>query len=244
MKKLISLFVPLIAYLFLLITSANAAVSCQPIYGGGQTCVETGQVRLNKQVQNPQTKAFEDNLDMNEAKHSPDSVVVFKILITNIGGTTLPRVVIQDVLPSFVKDVAGPGSFDANTRNLSFEELNLAPNETRERIITARVVSAEQIPLQAGSICVVNQAIALMNNQPVAQANSQFCIQKEVPQPAPTTTKGGLKVLAPPPVTTTPPTGPEALALFAMIPTGIAGNFLRKWNPTSRKFRRTRGGEK
>ena len=37
-------------------------VPCEPIYGGGQTCVSRGNIILNKAVQNPSTKQYLDNL--------------------------------------------------------------------------------------------------------------------------------------------------------------------------------------
>lgn len=44
----------------------------------------------------------------------------------------------------------------------------------------------------------------------------------------PDTSKGGLPVTQPQPVNQLPNSGPEMLALFALVPTGLAGYLLRK----------------
>src|SRR6266446_5435211 len=55
---LLAIFVFAISLLFT--SNAFADVVCQPVYGGGQTCVTTGNVQVNKKVQNPQTGQFID----------------------------------------------------------------------------------------------------------------------------------------------------------------------------------------
>lgn len=47
------------------------------------------------------------------------------------------------------------------------------------------------------------------------------------PTPA-ETIKGRFPILTPPPVKTTPATGPESLMLFSLIPIGLVGWFLRR----------------
>jgi uncharacterized repeat protein (TIGR01451 family) len=217
----------LLAALMLVVpASVQAATTCTPIYGGGQSCVTAGNLVINKKIAKPGTSVFFDNLGSKEA-FSPDQAITFQIVVTNNGGATLPKVTVKDVFPAFVSFVSGPGNFDANSKTLTFELENLAPNESRTFTIGGKIVPATQLPNDMTVICndprVLNQAIAIVDGQ--VQDNAQFCIQKQVTT---TTTKGGLKVFAPPAVTTTPPTGPEALALVGLIPTGALGYFLRK----------------
>lgn len=231
MKKLISLFVPLIAYLFLLIASTNAAgVVCTPIYGGGQSCVTAGQIVVDKKVQNPQTSVFVDNLGPNDPKYVPAQSISFTITVSNTGGTTLSRVKVQDVFPVYVQEILGPGTLDGNV--LSFDVLNLSPGESRTFTVSAKVVASDQLPNKT-VICEINndtskplqnKAIAIVDGQ--VEDTAKFCIQKEaVGGPV---TKGGLKVFPAPVVPTTPPTGPEVLALIGLLPSGALGYFLRK----------------
>jgi len=213
--------------IFLLMASEQSALAdtvCQPIYGGGQTCVQVGNTLINKTVQNPQTGAFVDNLNVNDPKFTPTSSVTFHITVTNTGSSTINKTTVKDTLPSFINFVSGPGSFDSNTKVLTFDVGNLAAGESRTFTIAAKVTDQGQLPQDQGITCVVNQAISTSENGQQSSDNSQFCIQK----PVLGETKGGLKVLPSPQITITPPTGPEMLPLIGLIPTGIFGFFLRK----------------
>ncbi len=215
--------------------SAYADVSCQPIYGGGQTCVQTGNVSINKTVMNPKTNSLVDNLGINDDKFGPESVVTFQIAVTNTGSAKISRVQVRDIFPQYVDFAAGIGNFDGGSKVLSFDVNDLNSNETRTFNIVGKVVKAENLPVSQGTVCVVNQATAkdASNSGNPSVDNAQLCIQKDLPAVTtqPTTvveTKGGIKVFPPQKVLTTPATGPEMLPLIGLIPTGLLGAFLRK----------------
>src|SRR3989338_9803543 len=135
--------------IFALMTSAQgvrADTACQPIYGGGQTCVQIGNVLINKTVQNPQTGAFLDNLNINDPKFTPSSNVTFHITVTNTGGSTINKTTVKDTLPGFVSFVSGPGSFDSNTKVLTFDIGNLKAGESRTFTVAAKVADEKQLP--------------------------------------------------------------------------------------------------
>jgi uncharacterized repeat protein (TIGR01451 family) len=202
-----------------------ADTSCQPIYGGGQTCVTTGNIGINKTVLNPQTNQFVDNLNINDPRYQPGSTVTFQIAVTNTGSSNISRMQVSDVFPQYLTFSSGTGNFDSNTKTLTFEVDNLAVNEVRNFTILGKVVDSSQIPLAQGSVvCVVNQATAtnLDNNSQTGQDNAQFCIEKIAAVTGfptfPSTTT----------ITTTPSTGPEAFVLIGLLPTGFAGWVLRR----------------
>ena len=205
-------------------TKANADTVCQPIYGGGQSCVTSTNLSINKKVQNPQDLSFVDNLGVNDPKYKPDQTVNFQITVTNTSGSTIGTVHVQDIFPQFVTFVSGPGNFDTNSKTLSFDLTNLASAESRTFSLQAKVVGSGLLPQDKGVVCVVNQATA--TNGGMATDNSQFCIEKGVP--APVTTKGGIPVMPAPTIAKTPATGPEMLSLIGLIPMAGAGLFLRK----------------
>lgn len=223
--------ISLISAFFLIArTFSFAETNCQPIYGGGQTCVTTGNVSVNKMVLNPQSNVFVDNLTINDPKFSPNQNVTFQISVTNNDGS-VNEITVKDVFPQFVSFVSGPGSFDANTNTLTFDVNNIVKGQTQTFTVVGKISDASKFPFSSGTTCMVNQAIITADNGQNAQDNSQFCTQIN-PTPTPTgvpTTKGGLPVVpAPVNITTTPSTGPEALPLLALIPTGIAGLIFRK----------------
>lgn len=211
----------------------NAATTCTPIYGGGQNCVESGNIVIDKKVQNPVNFSFVDNLGVNDPRYAPNQNVPFEINVTNIGPTTFSKVSIKDFLPQYIVLADG---------NINMEMTDLKPNESRKVMIVGRVVDANQLPGNQSVTCVVNQATATTNNNQGSADNAQFCIEKAgvpttITQPGPTViqqaqpqvvTKGGLKVFPAAPAQKTPATGPEALALFGLIPSAVLGYFLRK----------------
>jgi len=213
-------------FCFIVPAKSFADTSCQPIYGGGQTCVTTGNISINKTVLNPQTNQFVDNLSINDARFQPGFLVTFKITITNTGNAVISKISVKDVFPQHIIFSSGTGNFDNNTKTLTLEVDKLAANETRSFTILGKVVDASQIPIdQGGTVCVVNQATAtnIDNASQVSQDNAQFCIEKAAQ------TKGGFPVVPTTPVVTvTPPTGAETLGLISLIPSGLAGWFLRK----------------
>lgn len=238
MKKLLLT----VAFLFSLFAfssvSSHALVTCQPIYGGGQSCVTVGSVVINKLVQNPTTKQFVDNLTLNDPRFQPGQAVTFKIDLTNTSNVTINRITLRDIFPQYVSFVSGAGNFDKNTKTLSFEVINLLPNETRVFTIQGKIVDKAQLTSSQGITCVVNEVVATTNDNQMAQDNSQLCIENKV---LPAVTKGGLPVFPAPKVTTTPATGPEAVALFGLIPGGALGYLLRRKSFINFK---KQGGEK
>jgi len=235
MKKFLFIFLFSI-FSLLLARSAYADVVCQPVYGGGQTCVTTGNILVTKTVQNPQTNQFVQNLGTNDPRFSGDQTVTFQISVTNTGGQTISQTAVKDTFPGSVNFQPGgtAGTFDNNTKTLTFTVDLLGPNETRNFAVLGKVVDPKDLP--NGITCVVNQVTATANTGQMSQANTQFCIEKTVPA---TTTKGGLPIVSPSPIPSTPATGPELLPLMALLPGGMFGFLLRK--KTSKSFK---GGEK
>lgn len=226
MKK-ISLFVGLILIALSAAGSAFASYgeeTCQPIYGGGQTCITTNKFFLNKKVLHPtETKGdievFVDNLSINDPKYGPNQTVKFQLIVKNTGNTTLNELTLTDILPSYVIFVSGPGTYNTDSKTLTFKITNLNPGETRISYIETKVVDPASLPSGQGTVCVVNQASLILGSDE-SKDNSQFCI--EIP------TKGGFQVLGAPNVKQTPATGPEMLPLFGLIPAGLSGLFLRR----------------
>lgn len=226
MKTFLALvfFSTIVSFVFPLKSFADT--SCQPIYGGGQSCVTTNNIVVNKTVLNPQTNQFVDNLSINDAKYQPGFITTFQVSVTNTGNNNVSKIDVKDIFPQYVSFGSGAGTFDTSANTLSFSLTNLAPNETRTYGVVGRVFNTEQIPVTPGSVvCVVNQAIAMIGNANVSQDNAQLCIEKSLAVVAPVTTisKGGFPVLSPVQTTSTPKTGPEALGLLALFPTGLMG---------------------
>ena len=222
-KFLLTLIIVLGVFYFLSPITSYADTSCQPIYGGGQTCITTNNIVLDKKVQNPKTSEMVDNLSINDPKYQPESIVTFQISVTNSSNKTITNIDVKDIFPQYVDFSSGTGNFDTNNKTLSFRIDDLKSNETKVFAIKGKVVNTDQISINQGAVvCVVNQANATSDNNNFSQDNSQFCIEKEP------VVKGGFPVLSAVSVTETPSTGPGSFQLLGFAVAGVVGYLLRK----------------
>jgi len=216
------------------IVTADNQENCQPIYGGGESCVQKGKVAINKTVRNPQTLQYVENLGVQDPKYSPNQTVQFQITVKNTSNTPIGNIEIKDRLPQYL-DCASEVSSQCNnaTKIITFTIDNLNANEIKIYTFKGKVASINNLSEDKEAICLVNQALATQNKQ-TSQDNSLFCIQKnEAPsattqQTNPGSTKGGLPVYPPSRTKSTPGTGPETVALFGLLASGLFGFMLRQ----------------
>lgn len=228
------------ALLLLSFAKSAKAQSCNPIYGGGPTCVTIGGLILDATVINPQTNKMVNDLSINDPKYSPGSIVTFQIKLINTTNSTIGHITVQDGMPSYVNYATGEGAFDAASKILSFSVKNLEPNKPRVYTVLGRIAESDQLPGINSITCVTNQAVAVVVDPASAKDTSTFCIEKKTQfTPTPISKpaeKSGFPILSPPTkISKTPSTGPEALALFFLIPAGITGLILRKFTFKTRK---------
>ena len=121
-------------------------------YGGEEEEVD---VLIDKMVKDPANDKFVDNLGINDYKFSAEQEVEFRLTIKNTGDKTLNHLDVKDIFPSYIDFISGPGSWDSNTRTLSFDFEDLDPGESRDFEIKGRVVDENDLP--DGSVCVTNK---------------------------------------------------------------------------------------
>ncbi len=208
------------------IVTADNQKNCQPIYGGGESCIQTGKVAINKTVRNPQTLQYVENLNAQDPKYSPGQTMQFQITVKNTSNTPIRNIEIKDRLPQYL-DCASEAANQCNntTKIIAFTIDNLNANEIRIYTLKGKVASISNLPEDKKTICLVNQTLATQNKQ-TSQDNSLFCIQKNKTNQ--NTTKGGLPVYPPSKTKATPGTGPETIALFSLLASGLFGFILRQ----------------
>lgn len=184
--------------------------------------VKSSILSVNKTVQKPGTSSFVENLGVNDPKYAPAQSVQFQIVITNTGNTTLTNIKVADHLPQYLKNAAD------NSDSVTTTIPSLAPGQSQTITLTANIADAPSLPIDQRVFCLVNQATATSGDQ-TSTDNAQLCVENPTVEPR-VTTKGGLPVYEPQPVTSTPSTGPEAMALAALLPTGAFGYFLRRFS--------------
>ncbi len=236
MKRFLYTLLFLAAITFFLPNKAFA--DCTQIYGGGQACTFSS-FSLHKFVQLPGQSNFVNKL-YSDNPFALSQTVNFQIVVTNTGTQDLSSVTIVDTFPQFVSFVSGPGSFNSDTKILTFVANNLNIGQSQTFNLSGKIASSG---IPQGTPCVMNQATGTDNNGDTNAASSWFCIQNVVnPTPTPTATPTPAPAPAVLPVTqvkTTPPTGPEMLPLLVLIPGALGGVFLRK-----KSKHNMQGGEK
>ena len=204
--------------------NAQQPISCQQVYGGGATCLQTGKVILNKTIQRPDSSVLAESLSINEPTFKTNQTITFHLTVTNTDTKEVNNVSVQDTLPSLLGFVSGDGQYDEKTQPFSFTIDSLNPGETKTRIVQTRVLPAEKLSEQPDTTCILNQAQASFGDKNFSQDNVQFCIENKVLGIETTPS-----VLQPAqPVVKTPATGAGDLALFTLLVAGLAGLFLRK----------------
>ncbi len=170
----------LVSFLLSLAPKAYAQ-SCTTQYGGstyGTACPPTD-LTINKEVKNPVTGVFVENLGTTDAAFGPGSEVLYRLTIKNSSGETFANVNVKDTLPSYMTFVAGPGTYNKATNTLTFTLTNMIAGETRTQEILAKVSDKSAFPSGRTFVCVVNSAEAAALNRK-DDDTAQACIQVEI----------------------------------------------------------------
>lgn len=233
---------------FLASANAQDTSSCQQIYGGGETCIQKGKVILNKTIQHPKTSKLVDSLSAKEATFQPGQTIIFHLTVTNTDTQIIKNIAVSDQVPQYLVFSSGQGEYNATDNTFSFTINKLNPGESQTRIVVMKALSVETLPQNQTISCTINQARAISGTQNISEDNAQLCIQTKVlgaqtgsqqpfvtATPMPFTSRRQANVISPNPtvfpgqqVTKTPATGPEALALIALLPAGLAGLLIRR----------------
>lgn len=171
-------YIVLVSCLLSLGVSRVFAQSCTNQYGASVSCAPTD-LTINKQVKNPVTGVFVENLGTTDAAFGPGSEVLYRLTIKNSSGETFANVNVKDTFPSYITFVAGPGTYDKTTNTLSFTLTNMIAGETRTQEILAKVSDKNAFPAGRTFVCVVNSAkVSALNRND--DDTAQACIQVEI----------------------------------------------------------------
>lgn len=233
----------LIAFLTIGATTVLAGESgCTPQYGGKE-CPNVV-ITLDKKVGNPKSDTkvdakggsvekstsdleYLDNIASSDTdkRFHPTQRIVFQLKVKNTSNQTVKDVTVSDKIPfDTVENITTSGSFDASSKVVTIKVDELKANEERVFYITGTIVTSDRLPSEHDVVCSVNQSYVTVSGQRVDEDNAAFCIEKG----GKTTSKGGLPVYEAPKTKTTPPTGPEALALIPLAGSALTGLILRR----------------
>jgi uncharacterized repeat protein (TIGR01451 family) len=161
LNKLIALSIIALSSL----VSANAIEAkeiCYTQYGGGETCFdvdENSKLDVTKEVYNPKTKDYEENIDYRNYLFDPEETIKFRIVVKNKGETTIENIKVKDVLPSYVTYESGDGDDSNDGSRVEFDEFDLEPGESEEFEFKAEVSDDGILP-KDDRLCLTNIATA------------------------------------------------------------------------------------
>lgn len=205
--------VVIITILFLSLVVFNKKVKAQ--YGQYGPPTPSYSIVVDKMVGKPyQTKGgitnleYVDNLTPSDPRFAPNQEIYFKIKVKNTSTSDITNVTVKDYVPLYLTPIEGPGTWDQNTRIISWNAGDFQVDEEKVYYIKMKINPQNQLPADKGLFCLVNKVEAL-SDEAVDDDNAQFCIEKQVT---------GVKKV--------PSAGPEMGILllstqFALLGTGI-----------------------
>ncbi len=170
------IFSLLLASLFIA-PSRIMADECTTQYGGTTTCTSTS-LTINKQIQNPATGAFVENLGSTDATFSVSQHVLFQLIIKNNGTQAFSTATVKDTFPNELTFLGGPGTFNKATNTLTFTLDSLNAGESRT-VQVLGVIDPNKVNKNRSISCVVNTAFASSDNSS-SQDTAQLCITTNV----------------------------------------------------------------
>lgn len=133
-----------VLFFFLGASPIYATVRCETQYGGGQTCVKTGEILVNKKIWDPTNSVYVDNLSASVKTFHAGDEVTFTIEIKNVGDDTLHNVKFTDTLPAFLVWSGGDP--------LNFTIGDMAQGAVVTRTIKVKVVAFPSNQCQLNSV--------------------------------------------------------------------------------------------
>ena len=201
-----------IVFVFILLALNFLTPNAYAQYGqyGGETYSYA--ILIDKMVAKPATDEYVDNLAPSDPRFAPSQDVWFRVKVKNTSNKDLTNVEVRDYVPSYLEPLEGPGSWNSETRIITWNAGDFAVDEEKTYFIKMRVQSNTYLPADKGLFCIVNRADA-RNENTYDDDSSQLCIEKKV--------QG---------VTTVPSAGPEfGFGLLALEMIGLsAGIYLKR----------------
>jgi len=122
---------------------------------------------------------YVDNLSASDSRYKAGQTVFFKIRVKNTSNIKLTNVTLKDFIPSYLETIEGPGTYDANSRTITFNAGDFEANQEKIYYLKTQVAGQNNLPSDKGLFCIVNKA-QVSNGSVSDEDTSQLCIEKEV----------------------------------------------------------------
>jgi uncharacterized repeat protein (TIGR01451 family) len=143
----------------------QAAVRCETQYGGGQVCVKTGNIQINKQIQGSDGVWYDNLGPQSGVRFKSGDVITYRLHVSNVGDAKFDSVTVTDTLPGQLKLAEG---------NLTNTITNLEAGQSQDIFVKGKVNTASST-LDCNAINVVE---ARTNDNQYDKDTAQICIQE------------------------------------------------------------------
>lgn len=122
---------------------------------------------------------YVDNLSPADVRYKPGNQVMFKLKVKNTSNTSISNVTVKDFVPAYLEPIEGPGTYDSNSRVITFDAGSFAADEEKTYLLKMQLNTQDKMPSDKGLFCLTNKAQAYNGN--VSDDDlAQFCVEKEV----------------------------------------------------------------
>lgn len=128
---------------------------------------------------------FVDHFGVDDYHFQAEDKIFFEIKVTNSSDEDLENVEVKDTFPEYVVYVSGLGSWNASDKTLSWTIDSLKKGETKRHVVSAKIVSRDQLFEGVGTRCdidsrpIENRARA-WKDEKWDEDTAKFCIEKKV----------------------------------------------------------------
>lgn len=136
---------------------------------------------VGKPSQNKGATSYDyvDNLSPSDPRFAPNQEVWFKIKVKNTSNQALTAVEVKDYVPTYLEPLEGPGSWNGDTRILTWNAGDFAVDEEKIFYLKMIVAAQNSLPTDKGLFCIINKVDA-RNNVVYDDDTAQLCIEKQV----------------------------------------------------------------
>lgn len=137
---------------------------------------------INKEVKNPVSNIYVENLGSKDPTFSPGSTVSFRLTVKNGSGETMD-VTLKDVLPTYLSYVSAsvPATYDQGTKTVAMFLKEMISGETRTIELTAKVADVSKFPAGRSFFCVTNDSKVTSQQRPEGDEDkADLCITTSV----------------------------------------------------------------
>ena len=114
--------------------------------------------KLVKPINDDKIKDFVDNIDASQKLFVKGDVLEYKIVVKNIGTSTVNNIEVTDYLPKYMSLVFYPGTFNKNTNEIKFTVDSLDSNQSKDYIIRAKLAEVPTTKTVGAKIKLTNRA--------------------------------------------------------------------------------------